>query len=95
MSEFTKGCKKFERKWLKPRRASRRAAPRCSAVPNAVITFLLGEGPLDGVWFGEKHPTERGNFWWRKHLRQNIPICVQTDSDGGRKPIDEGKEGGK
>lgn len=43
----------------------------CSAVPDEVISFLLGEGPLEGVWFGEKHPTERGNFWWRKHLRQN------------------------
>ena len=41
------------------------------SVPHTVIAFLLGEGPLDGVWFGEKHPTEFGNFWWRKHLRQN------------------------
>lgn len=34
-----------------------------------VLAFLLGEGPLDGVWFGDKHPTERGAFWWRKNLR--------------------------
>lgn len=43
----------------------------CSAVPDEIVAFLLGEGPFDGVWFGEKHPTERGSFWWRKHLRHN------------------------
>lgn len=39
---------------------------------NDIIKFLLGEEPFDGVWFGEKHPTEQGAFWWRKHLRQFI-----------------------
>jgi hypothetical protein len=34
-----------------------------------VLAFLAGEAPLDGVWFGDPHPTERGAFWWRKHLR--------------------------
>ena len=34
-----------------------------------VVAFLMGEGPLEGCWFGEKPETERGNFWWRKHLR--------------------------
>ena len=34
-----------------------------------VAAFLLGEGELDGVGFGDPHPTERGNYWWRKHLR--------------------------
>jgi hypothetical protein len=34
-----------------------------------VFAFLLGSGPLDGQWFGDKHPTEKGAFWWRKHLR--------------------------
>lgn len=34
-----------------------------------VAAFLLGEGPLEGAHFGEKHPTHQGNFWWRKHLR--------------------------
>lgn len=34
-----------------------------------VVAFLCGEAPLDGVWFGGSHPTERGAFWWRKHLR--------------------------
>lgn len=37
--------------------------------PHPVFAFLDGSGPLDGVQFGEKHPTEKGSFWWRKHLR--------------------------
>jgi hypothetical protein len=37
--------------------------------PADVFLFLLGEGELDGAKFGERHPTERGNYWWRKHLR--------------------------
>lgn len=39
---------------------------------NDIIKFLLGEESFDGVCFGEKHPTEQGFFWWRKHLRQFI-----------------------
>lgn len=39
---------------------------------NDIIKFLLGEESFDGVWFGEKHPTDQGAFWWRKHLRQFI-----------------------
>lgn len=34
-----------------------------------LLHFLDGAGDFDGVWFGEKHPTEHGVFWWRKHLR--------------------------
>lgn len=33
-----------------------------------VIRFLKGEGPLEGVWFGDRPVGERGNFWWRKYL---------------------------
>lgn len=34
-----------------------------------VSKFLLGEAPLDGAWFGDKHPSKRGAFWWREYLR--------------------------
>ena len=37
-------------------------------VPSEVVEFLHGTAPLDGVWFGERHPDERGAFWWRKRL---------------------------
>jgi hypothetical protein len=42
-------------------------------VPNEVVDFLHGMGPLDGVHFGERHPTERGEFWRRKHLPTSAP----------------------
>lgn len=43
-----------------------------------VIAFLQGEGPLQGVWFGEKPEGERGNFWWRKHLRAAMRSAVPS-----------------
>jgi hypothetical protein len=49
--------------------------------PNDVIAFLLGEAPLDGVWFSEKHPTERGAFWWRKHLRSQVQGGLSTNNE--------------
>jgi hypothetical protein len=33
-----------------------------------LIAFLNGDAMLDGVWFGEDHPTLKGKFWWRKRL---------------------------
>lgn len=35
-----------------------------------MLNFLYGAGEFDGVWFDEKHPTEKAAFWWRKHLRR-------------------------
>jgi len=35
----------------------------------AVLAFLMGEAPLEGVMFGKKHPTKAGLFWWRLNLR--------------------------
>lgn len=35
-----------------------------------LLKFLLGEAPLDGVWFGQRHPTRRSEFWWREVLRE-------------------------
>lgn len=52
------------------------AAPARSASTSqqyAMMAFLTGEAPLDGVWFGERHPKEKGMFWWRKHLRYAFP----------------------
>ncbi|AHC56540.1 hypothetical protein JJJA_0024 [Achromobacter phage JWDelta] len=49
------------------------AAPQASEAVrdtgHPVFAFLLGEGPLRGVHFGDRHPDERGAFWWRKDLR--------------------------
>lgn len=35
----------------------------------AVHDFLMGESALEGVQFGEKHPTKAGAHWWRLNLR--------------------------
>lgn len=37
-----------------------------------IIKFLCGESDFCGLWFGDKHPSEVGAFWWRKHLRKTI-----------------------
>lgn len=34
-----------------------------------VIAFLMGEGPLDGVWFNQT-AAGRAPFWWREHLQR-------------------------
>ena len=39
-------------------------------VPRELVAFLDGESPIDGVWFGERHPDHKGLFWWRKALMQ-------------------------
>jgi hypothetical protein len=35
----------------------------------AISNFLMGEAPLEGVEFGDRHPTKAGAFWWRHNLR--------------------------
>jgi len=35
-----------------------------------VLDFLLGANDLDGVWYGDRHPKEKGAFWWRDRLRK-------------------------
>jgi len=35
-----------------------------------MLNFLYGSSDFDGVWFEQRHPTERAAFWWRKHLKR-------------------------
>lgn len=40
-----------------------------------VFAFLLGEGPLDGRWFGDAPPVVGKYprpYWWRKNLRETL-----------------------
>jgi len=39
-----------------------------SKTDGTIIEFLDGAKSYEGVWFGEKHPTRGGTFWWRKIL---------------------------
>lgn len=52
----------------------------------AVLRFLMGEAPLEGVNFGDKHPTKAGSYWWRLNLRAAL------HSDAKRVPTDEGRD---
>ncbi len=47
-------------------------APIGADALSVVAAFLLGEWPLQGVWYGEWPEGERGKYWWRKHLRAAI-----------------------
>ena len=48
-----------------------------------VFQFLLGEGPLRGVEFGDRHPDERGAYWWRKDLRAALAAQPGAQKGGG------------
>lgn len=37
-------------------------------IPKEAWDFLNGAGELDGVSFGERHPTRSGAFWWRSYI---------------------------
>jgi hypothetical protein len=34
-----------------------------------VVAFLDGSAPLEGIWFGQPHPSGKP-WWWRKNLRE-------------------------
>lgn len=37
-------------------------------IPKEAWDFLCGQGELDGVSFGERHPTRFGLYWWRSYI---------------------------
>jgi hypothetical protein len=37
-----------------------------------IFAFLDGSAAFEGVWFGDKHPTRKGAFWWRSVLREAL-----------------------
>lgn len=54
----------------------------------AVIKFLLGEGTLNGKWYGQ---TVAGTpFWWRKELRKLFESVEEVSRDG--EPSTQGGE---
>ncbi|CAB3909854.1 hypothetical protein LMG26842_05811 [Achromobacter dolens] len=54
-----------------------------TAFDHPVFAFLLGEGQLHGVDFGERAPGAVGKWWWRKDLRAAIsaPQAEQGERD--------------
>jgi hypothetical protein len=45
------------------------SVPNAVTIPGELYAFLMGEAPLEGVWFGELNEGYRGAFWWRALLR--------------------------
>ncbi|CAB3845986.1 hypothetical protein LMG3482_01871 [Achromobacter deleyi] len=72
------------------------AAPQASeAVRDAdhpVFAFLLGEGPLRGAHFGDRHPDERGAYWWRKDLM--AALSAQPSGNPGELAAQTGAQKG-
>ncbi|CAN7173600.1 hypothetical protein [Brevundimonas sp. LjRoot202] len=45
-------------------------------VPVELVKFLLGEGPIDDLWFGDERVLgggRVGRYWWRTALRECLP----------------------
>lgn len=52
-----------------------------SARLREIADFLSGKAPLEGVWFGEDHPTKKGKFWWRsEYLPELRQLADRIDS---------------
>lgn len=63
--------KNFLREVIAALSAESVAGDEATLVPNWLILFLRGEDHWPGhpeVWFGDAHPTERGKFFWRRHM---------------------------
>ena len=75
-------------KWDKLQSLSPKSEPTrvYSEEEDKLFKFLLGEGDIDGLWFGDK----KGNlpFWWRKLLRDYVlKTRIQSLSPKEVKPI--------
>ncbi len=49
-------------------------------LPAELLAFLMGEQPLEGVWFGDPWHGGRGAFWWRNRLAA-LPPVAPSDAD--------------
>ena len=65
------------------------------AMPLDIQCFLMGYGPLEGVWFGEKHPTREGNFWWRAVIRERVTNTRATPSADAALSATDGRKAGE
>lgn len=59
----------------------------------ALVAFLRGSGHIDGVWFGDRHPTEKGAFWWRSHLHPITALQAERDAALSKVDFYEQKDG--
>lgn len=67
------------------------SAPASAGVrDHPVFAFLMGEGELDGVWFGDPL-TGRRPYWWRRHLKAALSASPPPEqgAEAGRAAIEE------
>lgn len=50
-----------------PRYKGRTSSPT-TVISKEVYDFLHGQGKLEECWFGDRHPTRKGQCWWRAFL---------------------------
>lgn|GEM_PF-4598579 len=51
--------------------------------PAAAWEFLSGVAELDGVSFGDRHPTRGGAFWWRSMISAMIDAGPNQGGSNG------------
>lgn len=51
------------------------------SLPADIAQFLMGTGPLEGVHFGDDHPTRKGKFWWRTVIRERAGQARAQDEE--------------
>ena len=61
-------------------------------MPLDIQQFLMGNGPLEGVWFGEAHPTREGAFWWRTIIGEREGYVKSTRPATRRDALEEAAE---
>jgi hypothetical protein len=49
-----------------------------------VLNFLQGVSPLEGVHFGDRHPTRKGLYWWRRAIDsvRGVPEYMTQEGEG-------------
>lgn len=46
-----------------------------------IFEFLSGSHSFEGVWFGDRHPTRKGAYWWRSVLREALEKPTETQDE--------------
>ena len=85
---FGYGCTRYGDEYVKPEVSDRwvtwQGAVACTEPPTpelpkglmffpvAAWDFLRGKGSLEGISFGERHPSVRGPYWWRSQIQKMI-----------------------
>lgn len=59
-----------------------------------IFKFLDGSQDYQGVWYGDKHPTLKGNFWWRSVLKDQIQKRIHAQLSEKSKELRIAVQGG-